>query len=155
MVLLFCAGAVLVALLQASLFSPLFGSLFLTPSLSFIFVLVSSYFIKEKAIVSAFLSGLFLDTITDTLGVLTLLNVVFTYLFLFLTGVVLVRNKFLEFFVLIPFISWVRKLILILLVRGRFMLEFSLELFLLSALVELVFIFILYKSLSGRIDEKT
>jgi len=150
MALLFIFISLLISVFQASVFTPVFGSLFLTPSLSFIFILFSSYFIREKAIISAFLIGLFLDALTDSWGIITLLNVVFTYIYMLMSSVIFVRNLFVELFVILPSAVFIRKALLILIVERKFLINFTAKSLIFSFIIDLVFILILCKFICKR-----
>ncbi|HIQ48964.1 MAG TPA: hypothetical protein EYH58_04970 [Aquifex aeolicus] len=155
MILLFIFASLLISVFQAAVFTPIFGTLFLTPSLSFIFILFSSYFIREKALISAFLIGLFLDAITDSWGIITLLNVLFTYIYMLMTYTVFVRNLFVELFTILPAVVVIRKILLIFIVERRFLIDFTVKSLIFSLAIDLIFILILCKFVCKRINEKT
>jgi len=139
---------------QAAVFTPIFGSLFLTPSLSFIFILFSLYFIREKALISAFLIGLFLDAITDSWGIITLLNVFFTYIYMLTTFFIFVRSLFVELFAILPIVLVIRKLLLIFIVQRKFLIDFAAKSLILSLAIDLIFVLILCKFVCKRINEE-
>ncbi|NPB08147.1 MAG: hypothetical protein GXN96_04370 [Aquificae bacterium] len=141
-----------IAILQASLFTPVFGTLFLTPSLTFIFVLFSKYLVGEKIVILAFVSGLFLDAITDSWGIFILSDVLFAYFFLLITLLLIFKKGYVEALLVIPLVTFFRKLFLLFLVQLKYSVKLELSLFAYSVLVELVFILFMYMVMRKRID---
>ncbi len=154
MVFLFLFLSLIIAVLQASLFTPIFGNLFLTPSLSFVFILMSSRILKEKSLIPAFITGMLLDTITDSLGLITLVNIVFLYIYLLITEFIFVKNKLLDFFIIPPLLLILRKIVIISIIGKKFLIYLSFKSFLLSFLIEIVFLVILYKLFFKGVNEE-
>lgn len=155
MVFLFLLLSLAIAVFQASLFTPIFGNLFLTPSLSFVFILLSSRILKEKSLILAFITGLFFDTITDSLGLMTLINIVFLYIYLLITEFIFVKNRLFDFLILPPFVLILRKIVIISIVGKKFLIDYSLKSIIFSFFMEIIFLMILYKLFSKWIDEET
>ncbi len=154
MVFLFLFLSLIIAVLQASLFTPIFGNLFLTPSLSFVFILMSSRILKEKSLIPAFITGMLLDTITDSLGLITLVNIVFLYIYLLITEFIFVKNKLLDFFIIPPLLLILRKIVIIGIIWKKFLIYLSFKSFILSFLIEIVFLVILYKLFFKGVNEE-
>jgi len=146
---------ILIAVLQASLFTPVFGNLFLTPSLTFIFVLFSKYLVGERIIFLAFVSGLFLDAITDSWGVFIISDVLFSYFFLIITLLLIFRKGYVEALLVIPLVTFFRKLFLLFLVQLKYSVKLEPSLFLFSVLLELIFILFMYTVMRKRINAET
>jgi len=144
----------LVAVFQSALFTPLFGSLFLTPSLSFILSLFLKYFLNRpwKVVFLSSLTGLFLDAITDSWGVFLTTNALFSYAFVSLTAFLIFKRPVIEVLLLMPLVVFFRKLFILLLVAPKFSVPLEPLLFLKSAGADFLFILFLYILLKKRID---
>ncbi|AAC07220.1 hypothetical protein [Aquifex aeolicus] len=154
MTFLFLILVFIIEILQLSVFPPIFGNAYIVPSLAFLLVLFSSYKIKEKALLLAFLSGLFYDAVVNFLGFISLLNVVFTYLYLVLNNILFVKNPKVEVFLIMPLILLLRKLTIFLVVNTKFPLNIGLKDFGVVLLIDLIFLILLYKVFNKYVYEK-
>ncbi|RUM31645.1 MAG: hypothetical protein DSY32_00960 [Aquifex sp.] len=154
MTLLFLILVIIVEILQLSVFSPILGNAYTIPSITFLLILFLSYIIREKALLLAFLAGLFYDAVVNFLGFISLLNVVFTYIFLILNNVMFVKNPKVEVFLIMPVILLIRKLIIFLVVNAKFPLNVDLEKFVSVLFIDFLFLMVFYKVFNKYLNEK-
>ncbi|WP_461829153.1 rod shape-determining protein MreD [Aquifex sp.] len=144
----------LLAVLQASLFIPVFKSLVFSPQIALLFLWVYSKNLGDRSIILiSFLLGLFLDALSNTWGAYTTATVLFTYAYVSLKDALIVKDDFYDFFLIIPFFLIMHKLFLFPLVNFKTDIEFSLKKFLLSFFVEFLFILLFYRITREKYEE--
>jgi len=154
MTLLFLILVLIVEIIQLSLFPPLFGNAYIIPSATFTLILFLSYRVREKALIIAFISGLFYDAVINLLGFISLINVLFTYIYLILNNILFVKNEKLEVFLIMPITILLRKLVIFLFVNTKFPLNVNLNQFLLVLIIDFVFVILFYRLFNKYLYEK-
>ena len=144
----------LLAILQASLFIPIFKSLVFSPQVALLFLWIHSKELGDRSVITiSFLLGLFLDALSNTWGAYTLSTVIFTYAYVSLKDALIVKEELYDFFLIIPFFLVLHKLLLFPLVNFKTDIEFSLKKFLLSFVVEYLFILLFYRITRKKYEE--
>jgi len=134
------------AVVQVSVLTPLFKSLVLSSQIALLSLWLYGKGLKEEALVSlAFLLGLYFDALSNTWGAYTLSIVFFTYIYMLLRTTFIVSREFHEILLLIPVLLFLYKLVLLSLLSLKNGTEFSLSKFVMSLLIEYLFIVSLYK----------
>ncbi|GAB6066284.1 hypothetical protein JCM9492_13770 [Aquifex pyrophilus] len=86
---------------------------------------------------------------------MTLINIVFLYIYLLITEFIFVKNRLFDFLILPPFVLILRKIVIISIVGKKFLIDYSLKSIIFSFFMEIIFLMILYKLFSKWIDEET
>lgn len=134
------------AIVQVSVLTPLFKSLSLSPQIALLSLWLYGKGLKEEALVTlALLLGLYFDALSNTWGAYTLSVVLFTYIYMFLRITFIVRREFHETLLLIPFLLFLYKLFLLPLLSLKNDAKFSLSKFVMSLLIEYLFVVSFYK----------
>jgi len=134
------------AVVQVSVLTPLFKSLALSPHIALLSLWLYKKSLKEEALVTlAFLLGLYFDALSNTWGVHVLSTVLFTYIYMFLRITFIVKKESHETLLLVPFLLFLYKLVLLSLLSVKNGIEFSLGKFVTSLLIEYLFVASFYK----------
>jgi len=134
------------AVVQVSILTPLFKSLALSPHIALLSLWLYRKGLKEEVFITlAFFLGLYFDALSNTWGAHTFSTVLFTYIYMFLRTTFIVKGEFHETLLLTPFLLFLYKLVLLSLLSIKNGIEFSLSKFVMSLLIEYLFIVSFYK----------
>ncbi len=134
------------AILQTSIFIPVFKNLVFSPQISLLFLWIFGKSLKDSVlIVLSFILALFFDALSNMWGAYILTNVLFTYILTVLRNTLIVKKLSYEFFLIIPFLLVLYKCFLFFLFNLRTEINFSFQAFAYSSGIEVLFILLFYK----------